>query len=187
MSDVDLDFGDRNEILSKIEHTCAMLESGKKHNSGIYVTMIPKDIVNGTASINFKEAEELGYYKIDLLNNSLYKLFRNPEHLEDVLSRPIPWHKLKEKSFVEKLMHIGNYYELLKKQPEPITSIEELAFFLSIIRPGKKSLQGMRWKEIAKTVWDRDNMADGYIFRKSHAIAYAIGITAQMRVLLEQE
>ena len=42
--------------------------------------------------------------------------------------------------------------------------------FLSIIRPGKKHLQGLPWNMIEKTVWDGDN-SDGYVFKRSHELS----------------
>ena len=41
-TDIDLDFGSREELLSHIEYTPAILESGVKHNSGIYVISFPQ-------------------------------------------------------------------------------------------------------------------------------------------------
>jgi hypothetical protein len=182
--DVDLDFGDRNVILSHIEYMPAVMESGIKHNSGIHITAIPKNPITGLASLNYKKAEELGYFKLDLLNQSVYKLVKSPEHLEKLLSKEPNWNLLHDKQFVEKLVHIGNYYDLIQQSPEPIDSIEKLAMFLAIIRPGKKHLQGLPWSIVEKTVWDREN-TDGYTFRKSHALAYSYLVILAMALLEE--
>ena len=40
MPDIDIDFSNRNELLDKLKHRVAKLDSGKKHNTGIYVTEI---------------------------------------------------------------------------------------------------------------------------------------------------
>lgn len=183
-SDVDLDFGDRNQILSLIDYTAASLENGEKHNSGIYITAIPQNILTGTASINYKLAEDLGYVKLDILNNHLYSLVKSPEHLEDLLSRPIHWKRLLDSNFVSKLIHIGNYADTIKRLAEPIDSIEKLSMFMACIRPGKKYLLGKPWNEVGKTVWDQD--AEGYTFKKSHSLAYSIGITINIALLEEQ-
>jgi hypothetical protein len=71
---------------------------------------------------------------------------------------------------------------MIKKLTEPIDSIEKLAMFLAVIRPGKKHLQGLPWNIIEKTVWDRDN-TDGYSFRKSHALAYSYLVILHMALL----
>jgi len=52
------------------------------------------------------------------------------------------------------------------------------------MRPAKKHLQGLTWKEVAKTVWDKDS--DGYSFKKSHAIAYAQLVVVHMNLLQEK-
>jgi hypothetical protein len=183
-SDIDLDFGNRNEILSHIDYTPAVLDNGSKHLSGIYVTAVPRNPITDLASIDYKMAEDLGYFKIDILNQSVYKLVKSPEHLEHLLSREVNWSRLKDENFVKQLIHIGNYYDLISKLPQPITSIEELALFLAIIRPGKKYLQGLPWDIVRKTVWDREN-TDGYAFRKSHALSYSILVTLHMAILEE--
>ena len=46
MPDIDIDFADRNIILNKIQHRVAKLETGKKHNTGVYVTEIPHNPFN---------------------------------------------------------------------------------------------------------------------------------------------
>ena len=67
--------------------------------------------------------------------------------------------------------------------PEPVDSIPRLAMFLAIIRPGKKHLIGLPWKEVAKTVWDKGT--DGYTFKRSHAVAYAHLVVVHMNLLTE--
>jgi hypothetical protein len=180
-ADVDLDFADRNAILSHIEHTPAALENGERHNSGVYVTAIPQNILMGTASIDYKKAEEIGYVKLDILNNHIYSLVESQEHLEDLLSRPIHWNRLQDGAFTKNLVHIGNYSSMIQRLQEPIDSIEKLAMFLAIIRPGKKHLQGKSWSEIEKTVWDRN--VDGFTFKKAHALAYATLVILHMAIL----
>ena len=65
--------------------------------------------------------------------------------------------------------------------PEPIDSIPRLAMFLAVIRPGKKHLIGQPWSEIAKTVWDKGT--DGYVFKKSHSLAYSQLVVVHMNLL----
>jgi hypothetical protein len=183
--DVDLDFPSRNDILSHIDHTAAILENGSKHPSGVYITLAPQNPITGLASINYKKSEELGYFKIDFLNQSVYKMVKSPAHLEELISREPNWKKLLEKDFVNKLVHISNYSDMIKKLSEPIDSIEKLSMFLAIIRPGKKHLQGLPWNIISKTVWNRENN-DGYTFRKSHSYAYAYLVILNINLLEEQ-
>jgi hypothetical protein len=184
--DIDLDFSDRNQILQLIEHTPAILENGTKHPTGIYLTAIPQNPISGFASLDYKKAEEFGYFKIDFLNNSVYKLIKSPAHLEELLAKKVNWKRLLDKEFVSKLVHIGNYADMIKKLTEPIDSIEKLAMFINLIRPGKKHLQGLPWNIVEKTIWNKTS-EEGYSFKKAHSYAYAILILLHISILEELE
>ena len=95
------------------------------------------------------------------------------------------WERLKEKEFVEKLIHLNRQYNVLQRMPEPITSIPRLAMFLAVIRPAKRSLIGRTYKDINKTVWIDENI--GYTFKKSHAVAYAQLVVVHMNLIEEAE
>ena len=94
------------------------------------------------------------------------------------------WTMLQNRMVVEQLIHLNNSFNIMQRMPEPIDSIPRLAMFLAVMRPAKKHLQGLTWKEVSKTVWDKDN--DGYSFKKSHAIAYAQLVVVHMNLLKEQ-
>jgi hypothetical protein len=182
-SDIDIDFGDREKILSRINHIPAAMRNVapiRKHATGIHVTDIPYDPVNDMATLDYAEAEKRGYLKLDFLNVHVYNQVNSEQHLIELMKEP-KWDNLNNPDFVEKLIHLGNQYHTLKSMPEPIDSIPRLAMFLAVIRPGKKHLVGKTWKEVAKTVWDKDNT--GYTFKKSHAIAYAHLVVVHMNLL----
>jgi hypothetical protein len=181
-SDIDIDFGDREKLLSLINHTCASIrkEEVKKHNTGIYVTDIPYDPINDMASIDYTVAEDRGYFKLDLLNVHVYNQVKNEQQLIELMREP-DWNKLNDVKFVEQLIHLGNHYNSIKKMPEPINSIPRLAMFLAVIRPGKKHLIGKTWLEVSKTIWDREEGT--YTFKKSHAVAYAHLVVVHMNLL----
>ncbi len=182
-ADIDIDFGNRDRLLALIKHTRAAMRNVnpiRNHATGVYVTDIPYDPVNDIASIDYTEAEKRGYFKLDLLNVHVYENVKSEEHLIELMREP-DWKKLKEPTFVEKLVHLNNQFYNLQKMPEPIDSIPRLAMFLAIIRPGKKHLIGQTWKEVAKTVWDKGT--DGYTFKKSHATAYAHLVVVHMNLL----
>lgn len=184
-SDIDIDFGDRDKVLSLIDHIPAAMRKVtpmRKHATGVHVTEIPYDPVFDMSSLDYTEAERRGYLKLDLLNVHVYNQVRDETHLIELMRDP-DWSRLKNKDFVEKLIHLGNQYSTLRSMPEPIDSIPRLAMFLAIIRPGKKHLIGKSWKDIAKTVWDKGS--DGYTFKKSHAIAYAHLVVVHMNLLEE--
>jgi hypothetical protein len=184
-SDIDIDFGDRDKLLSLIKYTNASMRNVtpiRKHASGVYVTPIPYDPVNDMAAIDYTEADKRGYFKLDILNVHVYEQVKDEQHLVSLMREPV-WGKLTDNTFVEKLIHLNGQFYNMQKMPEPIDSIPRLAMFLAIIRPGKKHLIGQSWKEINKTVWDKND--DGYVFKKAHAIAYAHLVVVHMNLLTE--
>lgn len=184
-ADVDIDFGDREKILQHIKYISASMRKVtpiRKHATGVHITEIPYDPVNDMASIDYTEAENRGYFKLDLLNVHVYSQVKDENHLLELMREP-NWDSLKNKSFVEKLIHLGNQFDNIQKMPEPINTIPRLAMFLALIRPGKKHLIGLTWAEVSKTVWDKDG--DGYHFKKSHSLAYAHLVVVHMNLLTE--
>lgn len=182
-SDIDIDVGNRDQLLSLIKHVPAAMRNVspiRKHPSGVYITDIPYDPVNDMASIDYSEAEKRGYFKLDILNVHVYEQVKSEEHLIRLMQEP-DWSMLKNKKMVEQLIHLNNSYYVMQRIPEPIDSIPRLAMFLAVIRPAKKHLQGLTWKEVAKTVWDKDH--DGYAFKKAHAISYAQLVAVHMNLL----
>jgi hypothetical protein len=182
-ADIDIDFGDRDKLLQLIKHTPAAMRNvnpNRKHATGVYVTDIPYDPINDMASIDYTEADKRGYFKLDLLNVHVYSQVRDEIHLIELMGDP-DWSRLKDKNFIEKLIHLNNQYYNLQKMPESVDSIPRLAMFLAVIRPGKKHLIGQQWSEVAKTVWDKGT--DGYTFKKAHAIAYAQLVVVHMNLL----
>jgi len=181
-SDIDIDFADRDKLLSLIEHIPASIrkDAVKKHPTGVYPTNIPYDPVNQMSSLDYELAEQRGYFKLDFLNVHVYSQIRDESHLVELMKEP-DWNKLNESAFVEQLIHLGNHYNSLQKMPEPVNSIPRLAMFLAVIRPGKKHLIGRTWNEVAKTIWDREEGT--YTFKKSHAVAYAHLVVVHMNLL----
>jgi hypothetical protein len=183
-ADIDIDLADRDQLLKLIQATAAQqTHQGqvRKHNSGVYVTDIPYDPVNQCSAIDYETAEQLGYFKIDLLNMSVYQLIKSPEHYEQLLAQEPPWSRLwSDSAWASQLVHIGNYTELLKTmRPD---SIPRMAAFISIIRPGKAHLQNSDWSRVFESVWDGDD-SRGFIFKKSHAISYAALVALHMNLL----
>lgn len=182
-SDVDIDFADRTEILSKIRHIPASIikdDKLTKHNTGIYVTEIPVDPFTAQASLDYETAESRGYIKLDFLNVNLYTRIRDENHLIQLMNTDPLWNKLYDRSFCEQLIHVGNHYDSLVRMPEQIDEIGKLAMFLAIIRPAKRHLIGKSWDEVARTIWDK---TEGYSFKRSHAIAYAHLVAVNMNLL----
>ena len=185
-SDIDIDLADRSKLLSIIKHIpAAMLNVDpiRKHATGVHITEIPYDPIHDMASIDYKEAERRGYFKLDLLNVHVYDQVKSEEHLVSLMREP-NWAKLYDPIFVEKLIHLSNHFYAIKRMPEPINSIPRLAMFLAAIRPSKKHLIGKKFKEVSETVWDKD--PSGYVFKRSHSLAYAQLVVIHMNLLEEQ-
>ena len=190
IADIDLDMPlkTRESLLNELPHIPAskITDDIIPHNIGVYFCDIPKDDLTGLASIDYKRAEEeLGYVKVDFLHNTIYDRFKTPQELEDILKKPVDWSMLKDKGIVNQLPHINNYYDKLQELP-PITSIEDLAKFIALIRPGKiryydRVKESQDWHSIDDVIWQKEENA--YYYKKSHSIAYALSITVVMKTL----
>jgi hypothetical protein len=180
-ADIDIDLADREQLLKIITVVAARQSTGQKHNSGIYATDIPFDPINMCASIDYKAAEQLGYFKIDFLNMNVYRLIRNQEHYDQLVKQEPDWNRLwTDSEWARQIVHIGNYTDLLNSMKPD--NIPRMAAFISIIRPGKAHLQNQPWPEVFKTVWDGDD-SKGFVFKKSHAISYASLVALHMNLL----
>jgi len=179
MPDIDLDFPDRDKILDIIPHVTATLDGKKKHNTGVYCHEIPINPLTGLASIDYKTAEARGYFKIDFLNVSAYEGVRDERHLEQLLAQEPIWELLEQREFCDMIFHVNGYHDLVARlKPR---SIDELAMFLALLRPGKRHLisicEEKGFSAIADDIW---TLTDEYSFKKSHSFGYAHAIVVQM-------
>lgn len=180
-ADIDIDVPDRDRVLALIDHVPARLGDDRRHNSGIYVTDIPRDPVLGCAAIDYQTAEQRGYFKIDLLNMTVYQQIRDPAHYDQLVAQEPDWSRLwQDPAWAAQLVHVGNYTSLLAQmRPD---SIPRMAAFISIIRPGKAHLQGLPWDQVFESVWDGDS-SRGYVFKKAHALSYSVLVALHMNIL----
>lgn len=184
--DIDIDFADRNAILSKITHIPASrVENGivVKHNTGIYLHSVPIIPEKYISAVPHDSVDASGHFKIDFLNASMYVGIRNELHLVQLMQATPMWDLLLQTEFVELLPHVNSHQALLKALKP--NSVEQLAAVLAMIRPAKRHLVGKDWNTVFATVWDKPITGE-YYFKMSHAIAYAIAITVQMNLICEQ-
>ena len=184
MPDIDIDFQDRTKILDIIQNVPAAIDGTKKHNTGVYCHSIPVNPLTGLASIDYKTAEARGYFKIDFLNVSAYEGVRSEEHLKELLAIEPLWDLLEQKDFCDMIFHVNGYHDLVARlKPR---SIEQLAMFLALLRPGKKHLipicQEKGFDAIKDEIWTK---TDEYSFKHAHAIGYAHAIAVQMNRICE--
>ncbi|AFC21732.1 DNA polymerase [Cronobacter phage vB_CsaM_GAP32] len=193
-TDIDIDFKDGKSVIEQLPCTRSVeriTEDGLvPHNSGVHFDNIPVDPISGLASIPYKEAERLGYQKVDILSQSAYEHVRDREHLKELMNKEPDWDLLLVPEFVEELSQIKKHITLLNVwRPR---SIDELAMFIAMIRPGKRQCQSMNsWDEVRAVIWDYDSIGlDGEgkklrYFKKPHAYAYSLMIVVQLNALVE--
>jgi len=186
MPDIDIDFADRDHALKFIKHIPAAIKDTngtfKKHNTGVYCTPIPHNPVNNLSNVDYKEAEERGYFKLDFLNVSIYKDVRDEEHLKTLMETEPLWDLLTQDDFSSLLFHVNGHGSILR-QMKP-TSILQLAAVLAMIRPAKRHLIGETWTTVMETIWIKPEDGE-YYFKKAHAVAYAMAVVVQMNLICE--
>jgi DNA polymerase III alpha subunit len=183
MPDIDIDFADRDIVLSKLQHRVAKLDSEKKHNTGVYVTEIPHNPVDNLSTIDYKTAEDRGYFKLDFLNVSIYKGVKDEAHLQKLMEKEPQWELLEHDDFNNLVFHVAGHGTVLRSmQPK---SVEQLAAVLAMIRPAKRHLIGQPWDTVMKEVWLKPTN-DEYYFKKAHAMSYAMAVVVHMNLLCEK-
>ena len=181
-ADIDIDCANRTEILQHFKHVSAKQKNGKPHNSAVYFHDVPYDPLTDLCLLEYNEAEEKEFFKIDLLNVHLYKDIKGREHLNKLLNEEPDWDLLQHKEIVEMLFHLNGHFDIVNRHNPK--SIEQLAMLLAIIRPAKRPLLGQSWQEIEGTIWQKP-VDDSYYFKKSHPIGYAHVIVLQLNLLRE--
>ena len=183
MPDVDIDFFDRDGTLKLFKHAPASIikdDKIEKHKTGVYFHAVPTHPVTGHSTLDYKKAEDRGYFKIDCLNVNIYKNIKSEQELVELMIQEPDWNMLKDPKIVENLFHLNSHFNIVSKL-EP-KNIEQLAAVLAIIRPAKRHLMYKEWKDILTDVWVKPT--DGsYFFKKSHAVAYAHAIVVQMNLV----
>lgn len=184
-TDIDIDFADRETALLDLPHIAAsMVSKGQttRHPTGVYFQDIPTDPTTSLASLNYDEASDHGYFKIDFLNNHIYESVRDEEHLDELVSREPPWDFLDMPEVVSQLAHVHNHFGVV--QAIKPRSVEDLAVVLALMRPGKRHLLGKTRAEIDAEIWVSDDTA--YSFKRSHSFAYALSIVVQLNLLCDK-
>ena len=183
MPDVDIDFFDRDGTLKLFKHAPASIikdDKIEKHKTGVYFHAVPTHPVTGHSTLDYKKAEDRGYFKIDCLNVNIYKNIKSEQELVELMIEEPDWDMLKDQKIVDQLFHLNGHYNIVSKL-EP-KNVEQLAAVLAIIRPAKRGLMYKDWINILKEVWIKPT--DGsYFFKKSHAVAYAHAIVVQMNLI----
>ena len=181
--DIDIDITPKfkPDSLFNITHA-SIVEKGelKKHNVGVYFQNIPKDAVTGYSAIPYKEAQEHGFFKIDMLNLNILENFESKDEIRQLLKIEPVWTLLEDEEVVSNLFHLAKHYDTLQKlKPR---SVSDLADCLAIIRPNKTHLIDKyvkNKKAVLKELYTKRDPSD---LRKSHAIPYALLIVLQLHL-----
>lgn len=189
--DVDLDVSDRDRALAALRDFVRASQTNNSndlvaHNTGVYFQRVPVDPVTGLAAFPYKEAEEIGYFKVDIIPNHVYDLVESNDDLESLLDAPVDWGWFLDERFFEsddkrfQLTHLANYKHLCEMYPPQ--SVEDIACLIAVIRPGKKHLIGQPWEQVKEEVWVRPE-GDEYFFKKSHSIAFAVLVVLHAQLI----
>lgn len=195
--DVDLDVADYDKAVAAVSGFVHASEetNGRltKHKNGLYFQAIPKDVVTGFAAYPYKIAEDLNYYKVDILHVRVYEMVKDEEELETLLAEPINWDWFTDERFFEnedpryQLTHLAKHYYLCEQYPPQ--SVKDVAVLLAVIRPRKSYLIGRPWEEIKELIWQKipeenpNNDPKKYFFKKSHGTAYALLATLHAKLI----
>jgi hypothetical protein len=196
LPDVDIEVLHREEVIKLFpEVVKASQIAGNKlvpHNSGIYFQKIPVNPLNGLASFPHHEAEDQGFYKVDLLScPNPYVGIESMDEIRALLAAPIDWDWFLDAEFVSTLFHFnGIVYEGLTMADVVAyyapKSINDIAMLIAIKLPAKKHLIGEDWETIRANIWEKEPEGKGKPFKRSHAVAYAlvVGIDARRKAPL---
>jgi hypothetical protein len=139
--------------------------------------------VTNLANIDYKAAEERGYFKIDFLNVNVYNGVRDESHLKQLMEVEPLWDLLEQDDFTNLLFHLNGHGSILRTMKPK--NLEQLAAVLAMIRPAKRHLIGKGWNEVFEEVWIKPEGGE-YYFKKAHAVGYAMAIIVQMNLICEQ-
>jgi DNA polymerase III alpha subunit len=186
--DVDIDFKTNFNPLEYFKEGVRASQENRgnlqPHTAGIYFQKIPKDKISGLAAIPYQEAEELGYFKFDMLHLSLLDDFESKEEIRELLKLEPDWSLLEKQEVVEKLFQIHRQFDVVNIiKPK---SIEDLCDCVAIYRPGKKHLIRHYNEDrefVRKELWKRPDDPEKYYFKRSHALAYAMNIVLQLHLI----
>jgi len=185
LPDIDIDLQtsfDPKDLFPWTRASLVKNEELVQHPCGVYPQAIPEDKLTGLSAIPYKEAEQVGYLKIDFLHLNIYDNFKSRSEIDELLKVEPDWGLLTIPSEQVKLFQLSKHGDVLTAvKPR---SIEDLADVLALIRPGKKQLVKLynTQKEATRRILYAKG-EDGYQFKRSHSVAYAMVIVLQLHLI----
>ena len=77
----------------------------QKHNTGVYQGSLN---LTDTCTVDFKKAEDIGYFKLDISNVNVYDSIQSIEELDELPSMEPMWELLEHEDVVKKCFLIHN-------------------------------------------------------------------------------
>lgn len=209
VADVDLDVNDREKafsIFSKATRASVLHTDTKSpdypklrpHPDGFYFQNIPVDVETGLSAFPYKQAEEFGYCKVDILSMHVYSMVKSEDELNELLNAPVDWNWFIDERFFKNedpsysLAHLASWYWLCKMYPPK--SVEDLAILIALKLPAKNYMipksvsesQKYTWDQIKERIWgkrDDEPECKSKPFKKSHAVAYALLVVLHAQLI----
>lgn len=183
--DIDLKPDFNPDKIFNVVHA-SIVENGelRKHPAGVYFQNIPIDPESGLSAIPYKEAEAIGFLKIDLLHLSLLNNFKSKKEMRRLLKKEPNWKLLEDENIVSQLFHIGNHFDIVSRVKP--TSVLELSDILALIRPGKRPLLDDYLRSPADMREELYTKRINTDMRKAHTIPYALLIVLQLHLIERQ-
>lgn len=193
--DVDIDF---KTDFDPLEHFSQAVRASQvnnekltKHPAGAYFQSIPVDKISGLSAIPYKQAEDLGYFKIDFLHlgavDDFAKYLDSKAELRQLAHIEPDWNLLLSAAVVSKLFQIHTRAELLfKLKPQ---SVDELADCIALIRPAKRMLvdpyikMSRAERKAFRNVLYAKPEDGSYYYKRPHSISYAVTIVIQLHLI----
>lgn len=177
--DIDVSSGvDRNMFGTRAMIYNEEQETVTPHPSGVYIDDVSVDGLTGNAAFDHKEPLCDGLIVVDILTNTSYDKFASKAEVIEMSQKEPNWGLLKDEKTVKKLPHINKHFDMIRELE--ITSVDDLADALALIRPGKIHLLEAykeNKKSVRRQLYVRSSNKQPY-FKKSHAYSYAVMIVA---------
>lgn len=185
--DIDIDIQPNIDPAKLFENIISgsRVEEGKfiKHGVGYYFQDIPVDSITGFAAIPYKDTEDMGYMKVDLITVNLLDEFESKDEMRELAKKEPDWTLLHDEEIVKTLFHLGKHYDVVSKVRP--TTVQELADVFALIRPKKRALLDKYLKNPKKLRVELFTKREPSDMRRAHAIPYALLIVLQLH-LIEQ-
>lgn len=209
VADVDLDVGDREKaftifpkaVRASVLHTDNKTPDFPKlrpHPDGFYFQYVPVDAETGLSAFPYKQAEDFGYGKVDILSMHVYSMIESEEKLKELMNAPVDWNWFIDERFFKnedpsyQIAHLASWYWLCKMYPPK--SVEDLATLIALKLPAKNYMipksagagQKYTWEQITERIWgkrDDEPKCNSKPFKKSHAVAYALLVVIHAQLI----